>query len=120
MMKPAAWALLLLLSFGFVHSGNAAPATADSAQPAFPKPLEEYHDGQIPGVFSKLAHRMQVDPFNPIGSLIFFAAIIHTFLAPRFMQVAHHLEDKLHALEEEEGMTPDERAWPDRRRQLGG
>jgi hypothetical protein len=75
--------------FGFVHLGDAASARADTTKLAFPRSLEEYHNGQIPGVFSRLTHRMQVDPFNPVGSLIFFAAIIHTFLAARFMQVAH-------------------------------
>ena len=54
-MKPFAWVLLVLLSFSLIHSGVAA--AADSAKPAFPKPLEDYHDEQIPGVFSKLAHR---------------------------------------------------------------
>src|SRR5689334_6567121 len=98
-MKPSAWLLLFLLWFGFVRSGTAAPAAAESGEPAFPKPLEEYHDEQISGVFNKLAYRMRADPFNPVGTLIFFAAIIHTFLAPRFMQVAHRLEHKLHALE---------------------
>ncbi|MBV9490236.1 MAG: hypothetical protein JO069_10995, partial [Verrucomicrobia bacterium] len=83
MMKPFAWALILLLWFGFVRSGAAAPAAADSGKPTFPKPLEEYHDEQIPGVFSKLAHRVRADPFNLLGTMIFFAAIIHTFLAPR-------------------------------------
>ena len=48
-MKPFTRTLLLLLSFGFVYTGLAAPAAADSGKPAFPKPLEEYHDEQIPG-----------------------------------------------------------------------
>jgi len=115
LMKPSAWPLLFLLWFGFVRSGAAAPAAADTGKPTFPKPLEEYHDEQIPGVFNKLAHRMQADPFNPVGSLIFLAAIIHTFLAARFMQVAHRLEYQLHALEKE-GATPDERAYRERDR----
>jgi len=58
-----------ILFLGLVQSGLTAPT--GGAKLNFPKPLEEYHDEQIPGVFAKLSHRIQSDPFNLLGTLIF-------------------------------------------------
>ena len=74
---------------------------------AFPKPVEEYHDEQIPGITAKLVHRIQAEPFNPVGTLIFLGAIVHTFLASKFMLIDHRLEHQYHALEEQEKDTSD-------------
>jgi hypothetical protein len=37
-----------------------------------------------------------------VATLIFLGAIIHTFVAYRFMLIAHRLEHQYHALEEQE------------------
>ncbi len=58
----------------------------------FPLPLKTYaaaEEGM--GLTEKLAHRISTDPFNLAASLIFLCAILHTFLAPRFQNLAHHL-----------------------------
>ena len=111
-LASAVLLVLLLLSLGQIEAGLAAPPEASSANPEFPKPLEEYHDEQTTDVPEKLAHRIQVEPFNLVGTLIFLAAIIHTFLASRFMQIAHGLEREFHALEEQEkGATGDKQVF---------
>lgn len=57
---------------------------------AFPLPLSSYNDaGET--LVQKLANRIERDPFNLAATLIFFAAILHTFLAPKFQRIAHEL-----------------------------
>jgi len=108
-MKDFAWLLIvLLLSVGQIESVLAAPALPSGAEPRFPKPVEEYHDEQIPGIAAKLVRRIQVEPFNLVGTLIFLGAIIHTFVASKFMLIAHRLEHQYDALEEQEKDTPDD------------
>ncbi len=61
----------------------------------FPIPLKVYtaaEEGM--GLMQKLSHRVQTDPFNLAATLIFLGAILHTFLAPRFQNLAHHLESR--------------------------
>jgi hypothetical protein len=102
-MKDFYWLLILLvLSIGQIESVRAAPASPTGAEPSFPKPLEEYHDEQVSGITAKLVQRIQAEPFNLVATLIFLAAIIHTFLAPKLMLVAHRLEHQYHALEKQE------------------
>jgi hypothetical protein len=71
-MKGFYWLLiLLLLSVGQIESVQAAPASPNGAEPRFPKPVEEYHDEQIPGITAKLVQRIQAEPFNLVGTLDF-------------------------------------------------
>lgn len=61
----------------------------------FPIPLKLYaQEEQDMGLWAKLCHRVQVDPFNLAATIIFFLAILHTFLAPKISSWAHHLEKK--------------------------
>jgi hypothetical protein len=81
-VKSFSWLLILLLvSIGQIELVEAAPASPNGAVAQFPKPVVEYHDEQTPGITAKLLHRLQAEPFNLVGTLIFLAAIIHTFLA---------------------------------------
>src|SRR5260221_2049676 len=48
---------------------------------------------------SQLIHRLQLEPFNLIATLIFFCAIIHTFLTPTFTEIARRYEREFDALE---------------------
>src|SRR5215468_11011819 len=97
-MKNFCWLLIvLLLLVGQIESVQAAPASPSGAKPRFPKPVEEYHDEQIPGIAAKLVQRIQAEPFNLVGTLIFLGAIIHTFLASKFMLIVHRLEHEFHA-----------------------
>lgn len=64
----------------------------------FPIPLKLYsHAEEGMGLWQKLCHRVAVDPFNLAATLIFFGAIIHTFLAPFFQRMAHRLEQRYKA-----------------------
>ncbi|MGA8654682.1 MAG: putative Na+/H+ antiporter [Chthoniobacterales bacterium] len=111
-LDSAVLLMLFILSIGQIEAGRAAPQGASSNKPDFPKPLEEYHDEQTTDVPAKLAHRIQAEWFNIVGTLIFLAAIIHTFLASRFMQIAHRLDREFHALEEQEkGATDDKQVF---------
>lgn len=59
----------------------------------FPIPLSIYapaEEGMT--LWQKLVHRVQVDNFNLAATIIFLLAILHTFLAPKFQSLAHHLE----------------------------
>ena len=73
---------LLLLGLGLSLFLTALEATvAGVPKPAidFPLPVESYHDQQIPSIFGKLTGRIQREPINLVATIIFFAAIIHTF-----------------------------------------
>ena len=61
----------------------------------FPIPLSIYapaEEGMT--LWQKLVHRVQVDNFNLAATIIFLLAIMHTFLAPKFQTLAHHLEKR--------------------------
>jgi hypothetical protein len=79
----------------------AAAFGADPAMPAkvFPRALDAYRDEGL-GVGAKLVARAREEPFNLLATALFLGAILHTFLAPRFMAIAHRYQ---HALEEFDG-----------------
>ena len=58
----------------------------------FPRALDSYHDSDVTGVMAILKGRIAQEPFNLVASLIFLCAIIHTFLAGKFMGIAHKWE----------------------------
>jgi hypothetical protein len=71
-------------------------AHASGAEPthAFPPPLDAYGDGDLTSIGALLWHRIGAQPFNLVGSLIFLAAIIHTFGAGYFSSLAHHWREE--------------------------
>ncbi len=74
----------------------ALASAAESIQYAshqFPTPLDNYHDEGF-GLIATLANRVKSDPFNLVATLIFFCAIIHTFLTSKFLAIAHRNEEK--------------------------
>ena len=99
--------LLVIVLFGGRLEPACAAAGPDSAhaQINFPKPLEDYHDDQMPGLLQKLMNRVRTEPFNLIGTLIFFCAILHTFLTAKFMHIAHACQHEFEALEDQEKTT---------------
>ena len=58
----------------------------------FPPPLESYHDADMTGVWDVLVNRVQQEPFNLWASLLFLAAVIHTFLTHKFIRWSNVLE----------------------------
>ncbi|NOX56708.1 MAG: hypothetical protein GXP27_20130 [Planctomycetes bacterium] len=65
----------------------AGPAGATNAE--FPRKLDSYGDAELSGVPQILLHRIAEEPFNLVASLIFLAAIVHTFLATKFTSISH-------------------------------
>ena len=59
------------------------------AAPQFPRSLESYQDGHLKSIIGILGHRIREEPFNLVATLIFFCAIIHTFLSSKFLAIAH-------------------------------
>ncbi len=60
----------------------------------FPPSLDSYGDDHLTSLWAILENRVEREPFNLWATLIFLAAIIHTFLTHRFQQIAHVLEDR--------------------------
>ena len=93
---------LLLLGLGLSLSLTTLMATAAGVpRPAidFPLPVDSYHDQQIPSIFGKLTGRIQRQPLNLVATIIFFAAIIHTFLTAQFRKIAHRYQHRYEAIE---------------------
>ena len=65
----------------------------------FPVPVDSYHDQQIPSLFGKLTGRIQREPLNLVATIIFFGAIVHTFLAGWFRKIAHNYQQSYNAIE---------------------
>ncbi|HYG33697.1 MAG TPA: putative Na+/H+ antiporter [Clostridia bacterium] len=77
--------LLLTCSVGLA----AAPAVP---QEPFPPPLTSYASLPDAPLLEVLKQRIQAEPFDLLGTVIFFLAIVHTFMAPVFMKLSHRLE----------------------------
>jgi hypothetical protein len=91
-MKRSLLAVLILLSLG----ATAWAGTATHGEP-FPVPLTEYTTDGVEngaGLWTILQHRIEQEPFNLIATVLFFLAIVHTFLTARFRHWAHVLEHR--------------------------
>ncbi len=62
------------------------------AEIAFPRSLDSYHDADIKGIGAILKNRISQEPFNLVATLIFILAILHTFMASKFLAIAHKWE----------------------------
>jgi hypothetical protein len=76
-------------------------AAAGLPRPAvdFPLPVDSYHDQKIPSILGKLTARIQREPLNLVATIIFFGAIVHTFLAGWFRKIAHNYQQSYDAIE---------------------
>lgn len=82
----------LLVACMLFGAANAGLAAGEDATAAFPTPIESYGDTGQPDLMAKLVGRVAADPFNLVATLIFLAAIIHTFFAANFRAVGHRFE----------------------------
>ena len=88
-------AVLLIVLTGVLASlGGTLHAAAPRADQDrdFPRGLESYQDEGMDSIGSILIHRIRKEPFTLVATLIFFMAIVHTFLTGKFMTVAHKWE----------------------------
>lgn len=81
--------LAALVLCGSVAWGASPPAEGAAD---FPRSLESYGDQESAGILAVLANRIRQQPFNLVATLIFFCAIVHTFLSSKFMAMAHKWE----------------------------
>lgn len=63
----------------------------------FPRALQDYPSSEGRSLASVLTQRVMEEPFNAAATGIFAAAVLHTFLAPRFTVVAHRLQARADA-----------------------
>jgi len=77
---------LLLPAYAYAGGGGNDP---HQAAVNFPPSFASYHDADIEGVGAILKHRISHTPFNLVASLVFLAAILHTFLSSKFLYYAH-------------------------------
>ncbi|MDQ3625295.1 MAG: hypothetical protein M3463_22915, partial [Verrucomicrobiota bacterium] len=103
------WLLMLAL---FPAGSLGAPITPAQdpeppITPVFPLAIDRYEDDATPGIAAKLIHRAKMEPFNVLATLIFFCAIVHTFLASKFMAVSHRYQREFEKLEKHE-LHPEE------------
>src|ERR1700746_2613428 len=94
---------LLVLGLGLsLFLTTLAATAAGLLRPAidFPLPVDSYHDQQIPSLFGKLTGRIQREPLTLVASIIFFAAIIHTFLTAQFRKIAHRYQRGYEAIQD--------------------
>lgn len=86
---PRYWSMCLL-GLVLLLAASVWAAVPDSENGVdFPRDLQSYSDGKGDGILSVLIGRVRQEPFNLVATLIFFAAIVHTFLTGRFMAIAH-------------------------------
>src|SRR5258707_1892997 len=97
---------LLLLGLGLSLCVTTLEATA-AGPPAgdFPPAVDSYHDQQTPSILEKLAHRIQREPLNLVATIIFYDAIIHTFLTAQFRKIAHRYQRRYEAIQD--SLPPD-------------
>jgi hypothetical protein len=102
-MRAKAHSFILLLVFG----GTLQAAEPASSGVPFPRPLDQYQDDQIVSLPAKLLNRAREEPFNAVGTLIFLCAIIHTFLASKFLKISHRFHQRHDELERTGGNAAD-------------
>ncbi len=89
---------------GDADQSDAEAGHSGSEATDFPTDLQSYDDaGQ--GLFARLAGRINANPFNLVGTVIFLLAILHTFFSKRFLDISHRLEHA-HERKIEAGTAP--------------
>ncbi|HEX3445493.1 MAG TPA: putative Na+/H+ antiporter [Chthoniobacterales bacterium] len=99
------WFAFVILSC-LLFSAAPAGATQPTKDQKFPLSSDGYHDDSISSLRDKLIARIRQEPFNAAGTVIFFAAIIHTFLTSRFQKIAHDYDVRARTIE---NLDPPER-----------
>jgi hypothetical protein len=70
------------------------PALLQTAPVSIPLPLSAYPLASPDGLVATLTERAHIAPFNLVATAVFLLAILHTFMAPRFMALAHRVQDR--------------------------
>ena len=70
--------------------------------------VKAYRDPEGAGIGGILSHRISVNSFNLIGSLLFLIAILHTFMANKLTAMAHEIHEEHDEKMKAEGASQDE------------
>ena len=85
--------MLCCLAMATTLAGVAtASAPHGGEEIAFPRSLDSYDDADLKSIGAILKNRIDQEPFNLVATLIFILAIIHTFMASKFLAIAHKWE----------------------------
>src|SRR6478735_4167119 len=79
------------------RASGSAMVRAMAAPPShahFPTPLSDYAPASPDGLLQTLSDRIAQDPANIVATGIFALAILHTFLAPRVLALAHDIQHR--------------------------
>jgi hypothetical protein len=74
---------------------------------AFPLPLDQYIDPAGASVIEVLWSRIEQQPVNAIVTAIFLLAVLHTFVANRFLRAAHHVRREHDEARRSQGLGPE-------------
>ncbi|MGH7851487.1 MAG: putative Na+/H+ antiporter, partial [Thermodesulfobacteriota bacterium] len=92
MQKKHLYTLAVLAFLALFSYTARASESAPSGAAQFPPALESYNDSGLGSIPAILIDRIRQEPFNLAATLIFLCAIIHTFLASKFMNISHKWE----------------------------
>lgn len=81
--------VLLTLAAPLATAAGGGGAPADTS---FPPRLEDYPSAEGRPLGEVLAERVRQEPLNLVATILFALAILHTFVAPKFIALAHRME----------------------------
>ena len=79
---------VIMVSAGVLPAADLSPGDLKE----FPPRLESYNDAGVESIMAILKNRVRQVPFNLIATIIFFCAIVHTFLTSKFLAISHKWE----------------------------
>lgn len=96
MMKKKKYVVLAVMLVIGLGTPLLINASGMRGQPdlVFPLPVDTYNDHNMESVGAILLQRIKREPMNLVVSLMFLAAIIHTFCGGTFRKIAADLEDR--------------------------
>jgi len=90
--RRTAIVVFCVLGLAALWAGSALAAESSVDTAPFPRGLDSYDDGGVGSILAIIQNRIAKEPFNLVATLIFFLAIIHTFLTSRFITISHRWE----------------------------
>jgi len=94
--------ILIFLIISIFSSLTLASDNSHITDIDFPRNPESYLDKDYDNIYEIISHRISEEPFNLVATLIFFLAIIHTFLTNKFTTIANQWDGE-HKKKKESG-----------------
>jgi hypothetical protein len=93
-MNSKILALVTLLVFLLPAIGICSDSATDADTHEFPPSLASYDDAHLESIPQILLHRIRTERLNLIATIIFFCAIIHTFLAGKISDISRRRQHR--------------------------